>query len=329
MVATERRRETGGELGASGALGVPDVRRHQLVALRLRLDHRPSGAGIERDSCWPAVEPPLVGQRRQRDPPALAGRADDVVGGHPGIGEEHLVERGMPVHLANRANLDTGLPHIDREVREAAVLGGVPVGPRDEQAVLGVVGARVPQLLPVHDPLVAVAVGPSHQAGEIRPVAGLAEQLAPPIARRWPSGGGSVVSRRRSRARGWSARPNRCRPRPVVPVRRRPPARRATTEASEADSPRPYHSTGQVGHAQPASTSRSRHSGSDSSGSHCSSRNERTSCERSSITLPRRSVITSRGGRGIPARHRRTRRVVTPAGHARRPRSRPTRHLGS
>ena len=37
------------------------------------------------------------------------------------------------------------------------VLGHVPVGAGEEHAVVGVVGARAPQLLPVDDPLVAVA----------------------------------------------------------------------------------------------------------------------------------------------------------------------------
>ena len=155
----------GGELGPPGALGVPVVRRHQLVgsppaprAPPVRRPDRASIRGGRRSSrrSWASVV--------ERHPPSLAGRADDVGVGHPRVGEEHLVERGVPVHLAHRAHLDAGLAHVDREVREAAVLRGVPVGAGDEQAVVGVVGAGVPQLLPVDDPLVAVAVGPWSRA---------------------------------------------------------------------------------------------------------------------------------------------------------------------
>ena len=49
----------------------------------------------------------------------------------------------------------------------------------DEHPAVGEVGERVPHLLAVDDPLVAVAHGPGAEAGEVRAGAGLAEQLAP------------------------------------------------------------------------------------------------------------------------------------------------------
>ena len=95
--------------------------------------------------------------------------------------EEHLVERRVLVHLVHRADLDAGLVHRQHEVADAAVLRDVRVGAGQQQAEVGVVGARAPQLLAVDDPLVAVALGVGGQPGEVGPVGRLAEQLAPRV----------------------------------------------------------------------------------------------------------------------------------------------------
>ena len=58
---------------------------------------------------------------------------------------------------------------------------GVPVGAGEQPAVVGVVRARAPQLLPVDDPLVTVALGARREAREVGSVAGLTEQLAPRV----------------------------------------------------------------------------------------------------------------------------------------------------
>ncbi len=52
-----------------------------------------------------------------------------------------------------------GQIHRDDEVRDAAVLGDVVAGARDEDAELGVRGERRPDLLPVDEVHVAVAFG--------------------------------------------------------------------------------------------------------------------------------------------------------------------------
>ena len=61
------------------------------------------------------------------------------------------------------------------------MLRDVPVRPGDEDAVVGVVGRGVPDLLPVDDPAVPVAHGRRRQPGEVGPGAGLAEELAPRV----------------------------------------------------------------------------------------------------------------------------------------------------
>ena len=59
------------------------------------------------------------------------------------------------------------------------MLGDVPVRTREQQAVVGMVRARAPQLLSVHDPLVTVALGARGQSRQIGTTARFAEQLAP------------------------------------------------------------------------------------------------------------------------------------------------------
>ena len=102
---------------------------------------------------------PLVGQQAQGHAPPLVHVADHVLDGHDGVGEEHLVELGVARHLDEGPGLDTGLVHLDHEEREPAVLRDGRVGPGDEDGPPGVVPARGPHLLAVHDPLVTVAHG--------------------------------------------------------------------------------------------------------------------------------------------------------------------------
>ena len=87
----------------------------------------------------------------------------------------------MPVHLFQRQYLYAGLPHVEHEVGKTLVFRRVPVGARHEQAVVGMVGAGVPHLLTVDDPLRAVEIGAGRRAGEIGTAAGLAEQLTPAV----------------------------------------------------------------------------------------------------------------------------------------------------
>ena len=61
------------------------------------------------------------------------------------------------------------------------MLRDVGVGAGDEHAAVGDVRQRVPHLLAVHDPLVAVADRSRREAGEVGARAGLGEELAPDL----------------------------------------------------------------------------------------------------------------------------------------------------
>ena len=61
------------------------------------------------------------------------------------------------------------------------MLGLLRVGAGDEHAPVGQVGERVPHLLAVDDPFLAVLHGLRAEAGEVAARAGLAEQLAPAL----------------------------------------------------------------------------------------------------------------------------------------------------
>ncbi|MFO1425763.1 MAG: hypothetical protein U1F11_02065 [Steroidobacteraceae bacterium] len=69
--------------------------------------------------------------------------------------------------------------HVEQEVGQARVLGLGRIRARQQQAPVGVVGARGPDLLAVDHPLVAIADGGSADTGEVGARAGLGEQLAP------------------------------------------------------------------------------------------------------------------------------------------------------
>ena len=103
---------------------------------------------------------PLVGQRRLRHAPAEVLLADQVLGRHAHVGEEHFVEAeaAFAGHALDRAHFDARDVHRDDEVRDAGVLRAVGAGARDEDAELGELRERRPDLLAVHDVDVAVAL---------------------------------------------------------------------------------------------------------------------------------------------------------------------------
>ena len=121
----------------------------------------------------------LVHQGGEGHSPPFALIADEVGVRHAGVGQEHLVERCMAVHLMQGSDIDTGLLHREREVRDALVFGDIPVGAGHQDSERRLVRPRVPHLLPVHDPFVAVAIGPGGEPGEVRAASRFAEQLTP------------------------------------------------------------------------------------------------------------------------------------------------------
>ena len=110
--------------------------------------------------------------------PALAFGAEAVGVGHPDVGEEHLVELGLAGDLAQRPDLHTRIGHVAQKVRQSRVLGHVRVGSRDQDRHLRVLGAGRPHLLPIDNPVVAVAYRAGGERREIRSRARFAEQLA-------------------------------------------------------------------------------------------------------------------------------------------------------
>ena len=85
-----------------------------------------------------------------------ADLADDVLDGHLHVGEEDLVELGLAGDLAERAHLDARRVHVDEQVAEAGVALAVGVAAGDEDAPVGDVGERRPDLLPVDDEVVSL-----------------------------------------------------------------------------------------------------------------------------------------------------------------------------
>ena len=82
-------------------------------------------------------EGPFVGEGGVGDRPAVALAADEVVGDHPGVGDEHLIEIRPPGHFLERPDLDARLAQVDQEVRDAGVLGNVHVGPGQQDGLVG------------------------------------------------------------------------------------------------------------------------------------------------------------------------------------------------
>ena len=74
-------------------------------------------------------------------------------------------------------------PHVEQEERDATMLRRVRIGAREQQAEVGVVRARGPDLLPVDDELVAVGDRARAEVREVGAGVGLAEQLAPDLVR--------------------------------------------------------------------------------------------------------------------------------------------------
>ena len=92
--------------------------------------------------------------------------------------QEHFVEVRLAGDLLDRADLDAVLAHREEEERDAAVLRDVPVSAGHQHPVVGRCRTGRPHLLTGDDELVAVALGASLQAGEVRSCSWLGVQQA-------------------------------------------------------------------------------------------------------------------------------------------------------
>ena len=99
---------------------------------------------------------------------------------HPHVVEEHLVEVGVlgVDDLGQRPHRDARRVHRHQHDRDALVLRRVGIGAAEQEAEVGVVGARGPHLLAVDHPLVAVAHGTGGQGRQVAARAGLAHPEA-------------------------------------------------------------------------------------------------------------------------------------------------------
>ncbi len=107
---------------------------------------------------------PLVGQRRVRHAPTLVLRTDDVADRDLDVVEEDLVELALTGDLAQRADLDAGRVHGDRQHRDPLVVGRGRIGPDERDAPVGKACVRRPHLLPGHSVDVATLLGARREA---------------------------------------------------------------------------------------------------------------------------------------------------------------------
>ena len=121
----------------------------------------------------------LVHQRGERDLPSLPDRTQPLRIRHAHIGEEHLVEVRRARHLMDRPDLDARRFHVEEEEGQPLMLRHVRIGAHDDDAEIRQMRAGGPDLLPVDDPVVAVALRPRAQRRQVRPAGRFGEQLAP------------------------------------------------------------------------------------------------------------------------------------------------------
>ena len=120
-------------------------------------------------------------KRRHGDLPAAADLAEQVVAGHLDVVEEDLVELGVAGDLPQRAHLDAVSVHVDDHVGEALVPLGVGVRAADQDAEVGDVRVRRPDLLAVDDEAAVSRLDAGPHRGEVRARSRLREALAPDL----------------------------------------------------------------------------------------------------------------------------------------------------
>ena len=181
----ERRAARCNRITSSSALsaGQP-VAQHRVVdrAVLLRQRRRRRRARGRSRRTWARIETPRSKpSSRHRDPPAVAGLADDQVGGGPGAGEEHLVELRAAGQLLDRPDLDAVLVDRDQQERQPVVPLGAGLGARDDEEPLAELRVGRPDLLAVDHPVVAVQPGLGLHVGQVGAGAGLGVALRPQL----------------------------------------------------------------------------------------------------------------------------------------------------
>ena len=123
----------------------------------------------------------LVQQRRHRHLPARADIAHRVLHGHLDVGEEDLVELRLAGDLAKRPDVDARRVHVDEQIGQAGVALAVRVAAGDEDAPVGDVRERRPDLLAVDDEVTVLPAGARAHRGQVGARTRLGEALAPDL----------------------------------------------------------------------------------------------------------------------------------------------------
>ena len=120
---------------------------------------------------------PVLGGRRDiralevegghADVPASVLFADEIFHGDADVVEDNLVEDVFIGHVYERADADAGRVHRGDEVRDAFVFRGFRIGAGEEEAPVGLVSVRGPDLRPVDDVVVAVLDSAGLEGGEV------------------------------------------------------------------------------------------------------------------------------------------------------------------
>ena len=99
--------------------------------------------------------------------PTVTFVLQEILRRHFRISHEDLIERRVVVHLTQRNDLNARLAHIHNKVTETVMLRHVEICTGQKKAKVGKMRAGRPDLLSVHDILVAQAFRPGHRTCEI------------------------------------------------------------------------------------------------------------------------------------------------------------------
>ncbi len=105
--------------------------------------------------------------------------AQPAPGRHPYVGEEHLEEGVLPHQPIDAADLDARGRHRHQKDGDPGVALARLITTGEQEAVVGPVRVRRPDLLPVDDVVIAVTHRLGAQAGQVGPGVGLGKPLAP------------------------------------------------------------------------------------------------------------------------------------------------------
>ncbi|CAB4786239.1 unannotated protein [freshwater metagenome] len=97
------------------------------------------------------------------DTPPPVQRTEQRFSGHLDIGEEDFVKFGFPSHLFERANVNTGQTHVQKEETDAFMFGCILIGARHQNSPVAVSPARTPNFLAVDDETITITFGLSAQ----------------------------------------------------------------------------------------------------------------------------------------------------------------------